>query len=997
MTVPNIIKGQIALDPTNDLLYYVNESNTIVSTSLSWVKNNTNISTAENVVISGDLTVSGSTVTVNVETLLIEDNIIVLNTGVTGSPSTNAGIEVERGTSTNVQIRWNESTDKWQYTNNGTTFYNIIGEGTDLTGNLIGNVTGNVTGNLTGNVTGNTTGNLTGNVTGNVTGDVTGNAGTATKLATARTIQLTGPVTGSAFFDGSSSVSISTSLTAESTAIGNLSDVTISSATNGDFLRYNGSSWINDAVDLGTDTTGNFVSNVTSGNGITVTHTAGEGSSAAVAINTAVVVTLNDSQILTNKTLATPNFTGVSPKVTLGGDLYGNVTLNNLQSGTLDAYLMPESVMLGVHTSGDYVSQLYSGTGVEVAFSNGDGPGAHVTLSIGQPVGLDATPNFARVIAPLTGDVIGNLNGNVTGNVTGNIAGNVTGNVSGNVSGNVTGNTTGNVIGDLTGNVTGNLTGNVTGYVTGNVTGNLSGNVTGNVANATNVNTTNLSVNSFIIDPTGAENGKVLKFSSSLGKFVPADDNIATSGSLSVNDLYDVDTTGKINGQYLRWNQVSSNWVPDNADTPSNIALGTNTIGNYVQSVQSGNGIILSNNSGGASATPTFSVDASIVATLNDVQTLTQKTLTSPTITGISPVITLAGDLTGSATLTNLGNTTITAAIAANSVALGTDTTGDYVSALVAGTGVTLANNSGENSTPTISIGQAVNTNSNVTFDTVTTTGSITVAGNINVTGSLVTTNQTSLSIEDPIIYLNSGATPTDPDLGFAGNYNDGIYRHAGLFSDASDGHKFKFFKGLTVEPTHPVDTSHESYVHGDVVASTFESKVTTGSAPLVIASTTLVPNLNAQYLNGQAGTYYAPTNSPTFTGTVTLPANTITNSIIASNTIDYSKLASGPATSNFNIIFNDQVAAYTLVAGDLAKMVTVNSSSATIVTVPNILSTGDQITVLSKGTGTIELRGDTGVTVNATPGRYLRAQWSSATLVKLGSNSWLAIGDLKA
>ena len=994
MAVPNLLKGQIALDPTNDLLYYVNESNTIVSTSLSWVKNNSNISTVENVVISGDLTVSGSTVTVNVETLLIEDNIIVLNTGVTGAPAINAGIEVERGTSTNVQIRWNESTDKWQYTNDGTTFYNIIGEGTDLTGNLTGNVTGNLTGNVTGNVTGNTTGNLTGNVTGNVTGNATGNltgnvtgnvtgnlsgnvtgnvtgslfgnADTATKLATARTIELTGPVTGSASFDGSSNISITTSLTAESTTIGNLSDVTISSAANGDFLRYNGSSWINDAVDLGTDTTGNFVSDVTSGNGITVTHTAGEGSSAAVAINTAVVATLNDSQVLTNKTLATPNFTGVSPKVTLGGDLYGNVTLNNLQSGTLDAYLMPESVTLGVHTSGDYVSRLYSGAGVEIIFTNGDGPGANATISIGQPIGLDATPSFADVTAE-------QFYGHVTGNVAGNLLGNVTGNVAGNVAG------------DLTGNVTGNLTGNVT------------GNITGNVANATNVSTTNLSVNSFSIDPTGASDGKVLKYSSSLGKFVPADDNVATAGSLSVNDLNDVDTTGKINGQYLRWDQLTSNWMAADVDAPSNIVLGSSTTGNYVKSVEAGSGIILSNNSGGAGATPTFSVNTSVVATLNDTQTLTQKTLTSPTITGVSPVITLAGDLTGSATLTNLGNVTLTATIAENSVALGTDTTGDYVSSLVAGTGITLANNSGENSTPVISIGQEVNTNSDVTFNSITTAGSITVAGDINVTGSLTTVNQTSLSIEDPIIYLNSGATPTDPDLGFAGNYNDGIYRHAGLFSDASDSHKFKFFKGLTVEPTHPVDTSHVSYTDADVVANTFESKVTTGSAPLVVASTTLVSNLNAQYLNGEASTYYAPIANATLTGTVTLPANTVTNSMIASNTIDYSKLASGPATSNFNIIFNDQVGAYTLVVGDLAKMVTINSSSAAIVTVPNILNTGDQITVLSKGTGTIELRGDTGVTVNATPGRYLRAQWSSATLVKLGNNSWLAIGDLKA
>jgi len=45
------------------------------------------------------------------------------------------------------------------------------------------------------------------------------------------------------------------------------------------------------------------------------------------------------------------------------------------------------------------------------------------------------------------------------------------------------------------------------------------------------------------------------------------------------------------------------------------------------------------------------------------------------------PTLTLAGDLSGSATFTNLGNATLTATIAANSVALGTDTTGNYVAA----------------------------------------------------------------------------------------------------------------------------------------------------------------------------------------------------------------------------------------------------------------------------------------------------------------------------
>ncbi len=66
-----------------------------------------------NVVIDGDLTVSGNTVTLDVATLLVEDNIIVLNKNVTGTPSTNAGIEIERGDSTNASITWNETSEFW--------------------------------------------------------------------------------------------------------------------------------------------------------------------------------------------------------------------------------------------------------------------------------------------------------------------------------------------------------------------------------------------------------------------------------------------------------------------------------------------------------------------------------------------------------------------------------------------------------------------------------------------------------------------------------------------------------------------------------------------------------------------------------------------------------------------------------------------------------------------------------------------------------------------
>ena len=69
---------------------------------------------SDNVVISGNLTVSGFTTTVNTETILLADNIITLNSNATGSATENAGIEVERGDDPNAELRWNETTDKWQ-------------------------------------------------------------------------------------------------------------------------------------------------------------------------------------------------------------------------------------------------------------------------------------------------------------------------------------------------------------------------------------------------------------------------------------------------------------------------------------------------------------------------------------------------------------------------------------------------------------------------------------------------------------------------------------------------------------------------------------------------------------------------------------------------------------------------------------------------------------------------------------------------------------------
>ena len=89
------------------------------------------------VTIQGDLTVSGTTTTVNTETINLADNIITLNSNEAGTPSQDAGIEVERGTSTNVSLVWDESADKW-----------TVGTGTFVAGTFEGDLTGDVTGTV---------------------------------------------------------------------------------------------------------------------------------------------------------------------------------------------------------------------------------------------------------------------------------------------------------------------------------------------------------------------------------------------------------------------------------------------------------------------------------------------------------------------------------------------------------------------------------------------------------------------------------------------------------------------------------------------------------------------------------------------------------------------------------------------------------------------------------------------------------------------------------
>jgi len=81
---------------------------------------------SSNLTVSGNFTVNGTTTTINTSTLSVADNLIDLNSDVTsGTPSQDAGIRILRGDSNAVQLRWNETNDKWELTTDGASYTNI--------------------------------------------------------------------------------------------------------------------------------------------------------------------------------------------------------------------------------------------------------------------------------------------------------------------------------------------------------------------------------------------------------------------------------------------------------------------------------------------------------------------------------------------------------------------------------------------------------------------------------------------------------------------------------------------------------------------------------------------------------------------------------------------------------------------------------------------------------------------------------------------------------
>ena len=576
----------------------------------------------------------------------------------------------------------------------------------------------------------------------------------------------------------------------------------------------------------------------TGGTGI---DTTGSGNTVTFAIDS-TVATLSGSQTLSNKTLTAPVLNTVdinggdissgttinkSPSITLAGDLSGSVTLSNLADGTLTATIAANSVALGTDTTGNYLATLAAAnSGIDVANSGSESAAVTVGLNteyVQDIVGAMFSSNTETGIAVTYVDDDGTIDLVIGSGVITNdmLAGSIANGKLANSSITVT---------DGSNSTATALGGTIT-FAAGEGldVAESSGTVTFSAEDATDSNkgvasfdSTDFSVSSgavtLVVERISDIVGSMVTSNTESGITVTYQDGDNTL-DFDVGD-FDIALTGDITGSGTVTNLGNVSIATTVA--ANSVALGTDTTGNYLLDIAVGEGLDVSHSQGEGStatisaelATETnagvatfdgtdFTVSSGDV-TLNAerIQDIVGAMVGSNTESGIAvtyedgdgtldfnvndPTITIDGDVDGSATMTNLGNTTITTtldtvnsnvgsfgsataipAITVNAKGLVTAVTTNNIATsftLAADSGSNDTFNTGETLTFTGTSNEITTTVSNnaITFalpDDVTIGNDLTVTGDLTVNGDTVTLNTATLDVEDATIRVAKGAT----------------------------------------------------------------------------------------------------------------------------------------------------------------------------------------------------------------------------------------------
>lgn len=381
------------------------------------------------------------------------------------------------------------------------------------------------------------------------------------------------------------------------------------------------------------------------------------------------------------------------------------------------------NITLGTETTGNYVAGITGGTGVTVTGSGSEG--ATPSVAIGQAVGTGDTVAFGGLNVDSGTLYVDSTNNRVGINDT-------------------TPSYSLDVTGD--GHFTSDLTVDGTLYAP-HIHGDLAGLVYTHVKNTT----ASLIPNGTPVYATGTVG------STQVIEIAPADaSNSAkmpaigiTDGDIAVNANGHVVIVGDLDGQNTNAYSINQPlYVASGGGItgtrPTNASHVVQVVGHVSRVNTNTGGIVVA--CGPSADTPnTISIPGNISTTAGQFNG-----------SGAGLTLIPAGQLTGTVPSGNIGN---------DSVALGTKTTGDYVATVAASTGVTVTGGTGEGSTATIAIGQAVATTSSPQFVGVTATGTVSanavsVTNGVGAASATITgTTATSVLTVDGIEIDTTGAT----------------------------------------------------------------------------------------------------------------------------------------------------------------------------------------------------------------------------------------------